>query len=159
MGGGRIVVGIIGTASAEVALRYAFDEAERRGTEVAAVAAGPASPDEDVLVGDAVRRWAEKHPAVGFTYEPRRAVDAVVTLAAASRHAGLMVVQDAAEPHTAAMVAALARRAHCALVTVPGPALTVPGPARTAAIGRTGCGKTRGAGSFRAVHGGAPRPR
>jgi hypothetical protein len=121
MGSGRILVGIIGTAPAEAALRYAFGEAEQRGAVVAVIAAGPASQAENVLVGDVVRRWAEKHPAVGSTYEARRAVDAVVTLAAASRHACLMVVEDGAEPWTAAMVAALARQTHCALVTVSDP--------------------------------------
>jgi hypothetical protein len=120
MGSDRILVGIIGTAPAEAALRYAFGEARQRGAAVRVVATGPASHGENVLVRDLVRRWAEKYPAVESTYQERRAVDPVITLAAASRHACLMVVEDGAEARTAAVLAALAHQTHCALVTVTG---------------------------------------
>ncbi|MDI6105874.1 hypothetical protein QLQ12_45615 [Actinoplanes sp. NEAU-A12] len=112
----RIVVGVVGTAPAEQALRHAFAEAERRGWAVTVVAAGPATEPEDLLIQDLIRRWADKHHAVESTLPVCRTVDAVVTLAAASRDADALVVQGGTDVRSAAMIAALARRAHCPLV-------------------------------------------
>ncbi|WP_203826593.1 universal stress protein [Actinoplanes palleronii] len=118
--GGRIVAGLIGAVPAETVLRYAFGEAERYGAAVTVVATGPASTADDRFVRDVARRWADKYPAVDATVTVRRSVDAVITLAAASRQADLLVVAAGTDPRSAAMVAALARLAHSAVRIVDG---------------------------------------
>lgn len=116
----RITVGLIGGSPADPALRFTLDEAERHGAVVTVVATGPASPAEDQDLQHLVRLWAAKHPAVPVTLAVRRGVDAVVTLAAASRQADLLVVQGGTDPRSAAVVEALARLVHCDLLVVGG---------------------------------------
>ncbi|MFI1991491.1 hypothetical protein [Actinoplanes sp. NPDC020271] len=122
----RITVGLIGASPGESALRRALDEAERHGAAVTVVATGPASDAADRHVRELVARWAEKYPSVAVTLAVRRSVDAVITLAAASRQADLLVVERGPDPRAAATVAALTRRTHSDLLVVeapPGPAL------------------------------------
>ncbi|BCY09412.1 hypothetical protein [Actinoplanes sp. L3-i22] len=120
-----VVVGVIGADPAETALRYGFEEAGRRGAPLTVVGAGPASAEEDMHLIDLVSRWSGKYPEVVVSLTARRTVDAVITLAAASRRAGLLVLEAGATPRTAASVAALARRAHCGLRIVGGPAVAL----------------------------------
>ncbi|MBB4742835.1 hypothetical protein BJY16_006294 [Actinoplanes octamycinicus] len=108
----RIVVGVIGPGPVEAGLRYALDQAERVDATVSVVATGTVPATGEVPLREAVRRSAEKHPAVPVEFAVRRSVDAVITLAAASLRASLLVVAAAPGPRTAATVAALARRAH-----------------------------------------------
>jgi hypothetical protein len=116
----QILVAIVGPASAETALRHAFDEAESRGAAVRVVAAGPASAAHDDFVRDLVERWAEKYPVVPVSTAFRRQVDAAVTLVAATRHCASVFVPASPDPTSAAVLRALTRRAHCPIVVVDG---------------------------------------
>ena len=113
-----IVVGVIDAGPAGAALGYAFAEAERRGVALTVVATGRACADGDVSLRDQVRRWAAKYPGVDATLMERHGVDAVITLTAASRRAGLLVVQTPPEPRAAVAVSALVRSAHSAVRVV-----------------------------------------
>ena len=114
----QILVAIVGAASVESALRGAFDEAERRGAAVRVVAAGPASAAYDDFLRDVVERWAEKYPGVPVSTDVRRRLDAAVTLVAATRHCASAFVPGSSNPISAAVLRALARRAHCPVVVV-----------------------------------------
>ena len=116
----QVLVAIVGPASAETALRDAFDEAERRGAAVRVVAAGPASAAHDDFLRDLVGRWAEKHPGVPVSTDVRRQLDAAVTLVAATRHSASVFVQKSSDPSSSAVIRALTRRAHCPIVVVDG---------------------------------------
>jgi DNA-binding transcriptional LysR family regulator len=105
-----VMVGIVGSAPAEMALRTAFAEADRRGVAVRVVVAGTV---DDVFLDDLVARWAEKYPGVRVTTQVRRRIDAAVTLVAATRACAVAFVPAAADPVTSAVVRALSRRAHC----------------------------------------------
>jgi DNA-binding transcriptional LysR family regulator len=104
------MVGIIGSAPAEMALRTAFAEADRGGVAMRVVMAGTA---DDVFLDDLVARWAEKYPGIRVTTHVRRRMDAAVTLVAATRGCAVAVIPAAADPVTSAVVRALSRRAHC----------------------------------------------
>jgi len=129
---GPVLAGIMAAATAEDVLRCCFAEAGRREVGVRVLLAGPVpEAGVDVLVGDLVDRWAEKHPAVPVTVEVRRGLDAAITLTAATLHCGLVVVAEPADAQEAAVAHALARRAHCPLVVAPphlGPVEVRPGP-------------------------------
>ncbi|GAA3950225.1 hypothetical protein [Actinoplanes auranticolor] len=112
---GPVLLGVHGTA-AEEALRYAFAEADHRGVELIAVLTGAVPREDSVRQCDLVQRWAEKYPEVPVTTTVRRGLDPAVVIAAASHGCGLLVVQHPADPAAAAVVDALAHRAHCPLV-------------------------------------------
>jgi hypothetical protein len=114
----HVLVAIVGPASAETALRDAFDEAEHRGAAVRVVAAGPASAARDDHLRDLVGRWAQKYPGVPVSTEVRRQLDAAVTLVAATRHCASAFVARSSDPTSAAVLRALTRRAHCPVVVV-----------------------------------------
>ncbi|WIM92917.1 hypothetical protein ACTOB_004876 [Actinoplanes oblitus] len=113
----RIIVGVIGPAPVEDALRYAFSEAARDANAVSVVATGPATDAETVRLENTVRHWAGRY-SVEAEFLARRGVDAVITLAAASRRADLLVIAAAPGPRAAATIAALRHRAHSAVRVV-----------------------------------------
>jgi DNA-binding transcriptional LysR family regulator len=117
---GRVMVGIVGTAPAEAALREAFAEADQRGAAVVVVAAGPAGAYDDHLLLDLVGRWAEKYPDVPVTTRVRRRIDAAVTLVAGTRGCAVAFVPGTSEPGASAVVHAVSCRAHCPVVVVQG---------------------------------------
>ncbi|MEU4421554.1 universal stress protein [Actinoplanes sp. NPDC024001] len=119
---GRISVGVIGAAPAEAALRLGFTEAERRGATLTVIAAGPAQASGDAPVRDLLRQGARRHPGVEVTFSVRRAVDAVVTLAAVSRSCDLMIVPQGGDAASVAAASVLTRRAHSPLVVISGSA-------------------------------------
>ena len=116
-----VLVGIVGPASAEAALRAGFERAEAYGTFVLAVCAGRASAADEVFLRDLIERWAEKFPAVPVKIRIRRTVDAAVTLVAAARPCGVVVLPASSDPVVAAVTTAVARRARCPVIVV-GPA-------------------------------------
>ena len=114
-----VLVGIIGMSpAADAALRVGFAYAEARGATLRVVCVGAASVDDDAFLIDLVDRWAEKYPRVTVTFSVRRAIDAAVTLAAAARSCGLLVVPASGEPGVAAVTKALVRRSGCPVVLV-----------------------------------------
>jgi hypothetical protein len=56
-----VMVGTVGSAPAEMALRTAFAEADRRGVAMRVVVAGTVN---DVFLDDLVARWAERYPGI-----------------------------------------------------------------------------------------------
>src|SRR4051812_45509158 len=88
--GERIMVAMVELAPAEAALRDAFLEAERRGA------------------------------AVHVTTCIRRQIDAAVTLVAETRRSAVTFVPRTSDPTSSAVVRALTRRAHCAVIVVDG---------------------------------------
>ena len=116
---GGLLVGVIGAAPAEAALRLAFAEAERRDVALKVVAVGPGSKTDDVVLRDLVERWAEKYPTVAVRFRLQRAVDPAVTLVAATRSCELAVVQDGSDAASSAVIRAISRRAHSRVVVVP----------------------------------------
>ncbi|WP_229075804.1 hypothetical protein [Actinoplanes sp. DH11] len=118
---GLIVAGVIGAARVDDLLRRVFAEALRRGADVSVVAAGPASTRQDRRVRDVVHRWEEQYPAIDVSLTVSREVDAVITLAAASRDGDLLVVRQSNDARTAAMVDEVARLAHSDILIVDRP--------------------------------------
>ncbi|HEY7272468.1 MAG TPA: hypothetical protein VH502_07010 [Actinoplanes sp.] len=108
-----ILVGIVGAASADTALRAGLDHADACGAPVCVVCAGPAPAADDALLCDLIERWAEKYPRVRVTTKICRSIDAAVTLTAASRSCRAVVLGESSEPAVAAVFAAVARRARC----------------------------------------------
>ena len=135
--GGPVLAGILAAAAAEDVLRRCFAEARHRGVGVRVLLGGPVTAaGEDAQVGDLVDRWADKYPDVPVTVAARRGLDAAITLTAATRRCGLVVVAEPTDTHDAAVVQALARRAHCPLVVVT-PHLGIAEPALSAVtVGR-----------------------
>jgi DNA-binding transcriptional LysR family regulator len=117
---GPVLVGVIGTAPAEAALRHAFDEADRRGARLRVVATGAVPALSDTHFCDLVDRWAEKYPGVTVETRIRRAVDPALILAAASAGCALLVVSQPLDVGSSALVDALSRRAHCPVVIAGG---------------------------------------
>ncbi|MCA2218981.1 hypothetical protein [Jidongwangia harbinensis] len=113
---GPVLIGVLGAAPAEEALRYAFDEAGRRAAALLVLLAGDEPGDGGVGHDDMVQRWSEKYPDVHVTITVRRRLDPAVVLAALSRDCGLLVVAQPADPAGTALVGALSRRAHCPMV-------------------------------------------
>lgn len=113
---GPVLVGVLGTAPAEAALRYAFAEADHRGAGLLVILAGEVSPEDDADQVEVVRRWAEKYSDVAVTTSIRHRIDPAVVLAAASHGGGLLVVQHPEDTATAAVVDAVSRRARCPVV-------------------------------------------
>lgn len=113
---GAVLVGVVGVTPAEAALRYAFAEADRRRVALHVAAVGAASAEADAHLRDLVERWAEKYPGVPVTTRVRRTVDAAVVLVAGSGAVDLLVVQQPSDAASSALVDALCRRAHCAVV-------------------------------------------
>jgi hypothetical protein len=108
-----IPVGIVGTASADTALRAGLDHADACGAPVIVVCTGPVSAPEDAFLCDLIERWAEKYPRVRLTTRICRSIDAAVTLTAASRSCRAVVLGASPEPTIAAVMTAVARRAPC----------------------------------------------
>jgi hypothetical protein len=94
-------------------LRAGLDRADACGAAVCVVCAGPASAADDAFLRDLIERWSEKYPGVPLTTRICRGIDAAVTLTAASRPCRIVVLANSAEPATAAVITAVARRAHC----------------------------------------------
>jgi hypothetical protein len=113
-----VLVGIVGTVSAEAGLRAGFEHAKLCRTTVHVVCAGHASAADDAFLNDLIDRWAEKFPDVPVRSRICRAVDAAVTLVAAARHCGAVVLPASSEPVVAAVTTAVARRAHCPVIVV-----------------------------------------
>jgi hypothetical protein len=113
---GPVLVGVLGTAPAEEALRYAFAEADHRGVMLLVVLTGEVPPEHRVSQRDAVQRWAEKYPAVHATTTIRAHLDPAVVLAAASHGCALLAVEQPSEPAGTALVQALRHRCHCPVV-------------------------------------------
>jgi ABC-type glycerol-3-phosphate transport system substrate-binding protein len=113
---GPVLVGVVGAAPAEAALRHAFDEADRRGAALLVVATGAAPVPPNTDLQDLVDRWAEKYPGVTVETRVRRTVDPALVLAAASAGCALLVVPPPSDVGSSALVDALSRRAHCPVV-------------------------------------------
>jgi hypothetical protein len=113
---GPVLVGVLGTAPAEEALRYAFTEADHRGVALLVVLTGEAQHEDRVSQSDAVQRWAEKYPAVHATTTVGPHLDPAVVLVAASRGCSLLAVQQPSDPAGTALVDALQHRSHCPVV-------------------------------------------
>jgi hypothetical protein len=111
-----VLVGIVGSAPAEAALRAGFEHAEACRSTVHVVCAGHASAADDAYLADLIDRWAEKFPDVPVRSRICRTVDAAVTLVAAARHCGVMVLPASSDPVAAAVTTAIARRAHCPVI-------------------------------------------
>ncbi len=121
-----VLVGLLGHADCEPAVEFAFTEASLRGVPLHTMAIGPAS-DNDHAVDELVARWAEKCPDVVVSHRVRRALDPAVTLTAASRSAGLVVISMPPGAHgwAEAIARVLMSRAGCPVTLVPGaPATT-----------------------------------
>jgi hypothetical protein len=116
-----VLVGIVGAGPAESVLRVGFERAEACGATVHVVCAGPASGGDDAFLSDLIDRWADKFPYVPVRTRISRTVDAAVTLVAAARRCGLVVLPAATDPVVAAVTTAVVRRARCpVIVTDPG---------------------------------------
>ncbi|MFI7542524.1 universal stress protein [Actinoplanes sp. NPDC049599] len=115
---GPVLVGVLGAAPAEEALRYAFAEADDRAVGLLVTLTGEVPAEDGVRQADLVQRWSEKYPGVPVTTSVRRGLDPAVILAAASRGCGLLVVQRPTRAAAAALVDAVSRRAHCPVVVV-----------------------------------------
>lgn len=76
IGAAPVLVGIVGAASVEAALRRGFERAEACGAAVHVVCAGQASAADDAFLGDLIDRWAEKFPHVRIRIRICRTVDA-----------------------------------------------------------------------------------
>jgi len=113
---GPVLVGLLGAAPAEAALRYAFAEADLRGTGLVVTLTGDVPPEDAAQQLEVVRRWSEKYPDVPVTTAIRRRIDPAVTLVAASGAGALLVLERAADPAGAALVGAVSRRARCPVV-------------------------------------------
>jgi nucleotide-binding universal stress UspA family protein len=113
---GTVLVGVIGTAPAETAMRVALDWADACGAAVRVVCTGSARVADDVFLHDLVDRWSEKYPRVYVTTRICRTIDAAVTLTAATRSGSLLVLTGSTEPAVAAVIAAVTRRSRCPVV-------------------------------------------
>jgi DNA-binding transcriptional LysR family regulator len=116
---GPVLAGILALPHAEDALRQAFDAAQHRAVPVRVVAAGLPAADEPVLA-ELVERWAGKYPAIDVTVAVSSVVEAAIVLTGAARSAGLAVLTQPGDAHTAAVVRAVTRRAFCP-VLIAGP--------------------------------------
>jgi len=114
--GGPVLLGVIGPEPAEAATRQAFAEADDRGVALFVVVTAAVPAGEDQHVAELIERWSEKYPDVVVTTTIRRDIDAVVTLAAASRGCALLVAEKPSSARSAALVSALSRRAHCPVI-------------------------------------------
>jgi nucleotide-binding universal stress UspA family protein len=121
-----ILVGIVGTASADAALRAGLDRADACGAPACVVCAGPASAADDAFLRDLIERWAEKYPRVRVTTRFSRSIDAAVTLTAESRSCRVVVLTASTEPAVAAVATAVARRAHCPVLVADAERLLTP---------------------------------
>jgi hypothetical protein len=117
---GPVVAAVIGAASADPVLRAAFAEADRRQASVEVLAVGADQAHDGVALDDQVQRWAEKYPAVTVTVSARRALDAAITLTAASRTAAVLVTDPSGGPIASAVVRAVRRRTGCPVLVVSG---------------------------------------
>ncbi|HET6532343.1 MAG TPA: hypothetical protein VFH03_17290 [Actinoplanes sp.] len=116
---GPVLVGVVGDQSSEAALSVAFAVAERHGEPIRVLGVGHGD-DAAGGLAERVDRWADKYPGVAVTCAARRQIDAAVTLTAASRTAGLLVIENTRAPTVAAVIAALRTRGGCPLVLVGG---------------------------------------
>ena len=117
---GPVLAGLLAPTDADDVLRRAFPEAERRATTLIVLAAGAAAtrvaePD----VREAVARWSEKYPGVPVTVTRRPVFDAAVALTAGTTGCALAVLAGPGDARTAAIVASVARRAHCPVAVLP----------------------------------------
>jgi hypothetical protein len=136
-GAGRdrpVLVGLLGGADCEPAVEFAFTEASLRAVPLHTMAVGPASDNDHHAVDELVARWAEKCPEVVVSHRVRRALDPAVTLTAASRSAGLVVISMPPGAHgwPEAIARALMSRAGCPVTLVPG----APATTSKASLGR-----------------------
>jgi nucleotide-binding universal stress UspA family protein len=118
-----VLVGVSGGTSYEEAVEFGFGEAALRGVPLWAMSVGPPADQGDPDGAEALDRWAEKYPSVPVTRTTRRTLDAAVTLTAASRSAGLVIVgaPDRRVPTAGAVAEVLLHRAGCPVVLVPAP--------------------------------------
>ncbi|MFI7602395.1 hypothetical protein [Actinoplanes sp. NPDC049681] len=89
----------------DAALRYAFVEAGRRGSEVLVLAVGRVTP-------------SDKYPAVASTFETRRTGDPVIVLCAASRRCALAVLPRKEDALGVAVLRFQIRCSHCPVVVI-----------------------------------------
>jgi hypothetical protein len=115
-----VMVGVVGVAPAEAALRAGFSEAEDRGAAVHVLAAGPAPSADDEFLRGLVERWAEKYPFIPVTFSVQSGIDAAVTLAAATRHCAVAFGPRTSGTASSALIRAPSRRAHCSVNVVDG---------------------------------------
>jgi len=113
-----ILAVVIGAAPADPALRLAFSEAARRGVAVLVLGVGPAAATDDIILTDQAQSWAGKYPGVPVTVSLRRDLDAAVTVTAASRDAGLLVLDASGGPAVDSIIRAVRRRARCPVVVI-----------------------------------------
>lgn len=117
-----VLAGLLAGDTSEPAVEFAFDQAALRGVSLIALTIGPATGDEHHDAGDLVARWSSKYPEVTVSYRVRCAVDPAVTLTAASKSAGLVVVAvppAAAHRWPEAIGRVLMSRAGCPVALVP----------------------------------------
>jgi hypothetical protein len=58
-----ILVGIVGSAAADAALRTGLDHADTCGAAVCVMCTGPASAADDAFLCDLIERWGRSIPA------------------------------------------------------------------------------------------------
>jgi len=114
--GGPVLLGVIGPELEEAAMGHAFAAADDRDVALLVVVTAAAPAGEDRSVAELIDRWSEKYPGVVVTTSARRGIDAVVTLAAASRGCSILVVQEPASARSAALLNALSHRVRCPVV-------------------------------------------
>lgn len=114
--GGPVLLGVIDAGLEEAAIGEAFAAADDRGVALFVVVTAEAPVGQDRHVTEAIERWSEKYPGVVVTTGIRRDIDAVVTLAAASRGCAILVVQEPSSARSVALMRALSRRVRCPVV-------------------------------------------
>ncbi|MET7752084.1 universal stress protein [Micromonospora sp. NPDC005367] len=132
---GPVLVGVDGSESASLAVRYAAEEAVRRGAELVLVhvtggdhadavgardprAGGPTPPEDEPLLATAVAAARVEHPDLTVTGRTVRAASAEQALIEASRDAALVVVGTRGRGGFTGMLLgsvsqALVQHAHC----------------------------------------------
>lgn len=113
---GPVLLGVIDAGLEETATGEAFAAADDRGVALVVVVTAVAPAGEDRAVAESIDRWSQKYPDVAVTIGIRRDIDAVVTLAAASRGCAILVVSEPSNARSVALVRALSRRARCPVV-------------------------------------------
>lgn len=113
---GPVLLGVIDAGPEEAAIGRAFAEADDRGVALVVVLTAAVPAGEDRAAAELIERWSQKYPGVVVTTSVRRDIDAVVTLAAASRGCAILVVREPSSVRSGALVRALSRRACCPVV-------------------------------------------
>jgi hypothetical protein len=112
---GPVLAGILTAASAEEVLRSAFEAAQDHATTLLVMPAG-LEPEAEAALSDLVDRWATKYPEVPVAVAMHSDIDPAIVIAGATRCCCLAVLARPADARAAAVLGAVARRAHCPLM-------------------------------------------